>query len=296
MRKNFSGSMIAIAAMAVCATSCGGNSSNAESNGADSTIVVNAKCDGVSEVLLDSVTVLYTLQDNAGEHRMPNSLFYGVDNKDSARVEELSPSGSVASSIHCFLMEKEGKKVLFDTGIGEKAGGCLLARLDSIGVAPDDIDYLLITHFHNDHIGGMLRGDSVVFPNAEVYVPEVEYAYWAKSGEKGENAMKTMKAYGDKLHQFSFTDSTALPLGIKAMAAMGHTPGHALYMSGRLLVIADLVHGYDLQVQDMNICPAYDMNPVQAVESRKFFFGFAERKKLVMAGMHMPGNGILINK
>lgn len=296
MVKKFFSSMIVIGAMAVCATSCGGNSGNAESNVADSTIVVNAKCDGVSEVLLDSVTVLYTLQDNAGEHRMPNALFYGAGDKDSARVEELSPSGSVASSIHCFLMEKQGKKVLFDTGVGERAGGRLFARLDSIGVAPEDIDYLLITHFHNDHIGGMLRGDSVAFPNAEVYVPEVEYNYWAKCGEKGVNAIKTMAAYGDRLHQFSFTDTTALPLGIKAMAAMGHTPGHSLYMSGRLLVIADLVHGYDLQVQDMNICPAYDMNPVQAVESRKFFFGFAERKKLVMAGMHMPGNGILVNK
>lgn len=296
MVKKFFSSMVVIGAMAVGATSCGGNSGNAESNVADSTIVVNAKCDGVSEVLLDSVTVLYTLQDNAGEHRMPNALFYGAGDKDLARVEELSPSGSVASSIHCFLMEKQGKKVLFDTGVGERAGGRLLARLDSIGVAPEDIDYLLITHFHNDHIGGMLLGDSVAFPNAEVYVPEVEYDYWAKCGEKGENAIKTMAAYGDRLHQFSFTDTTALPLGIKAMAAMGHTPGHSLYMSGRLLVIADLVHGYDLQVQDMNICPAYDMNPVQAVESRKFFFGFAERKKLVMAGMHMPGNGILINK
>lgn len=288
--------MVAIASLAVSVASCGGNSGSSESDGIDSTVVVNTKCDGVSEVMIDSVTVLYTLQDNAGEHRMPNALFYGADNKDSARVEELSPSGSVASSIHCFLMEKQGKKVLFDTGVGEHAGGCLLARLDSIGVAPEDIDYLLITHFHGDHIGGMLRGDSAAFPNAEVYVPEVEYDYWSKCGESGENAIKTMAAYGDRLHQFSFTDSTALPLGIKAMAAMGHTPGHSLYMSGRLLVIADLMHGYDLQVQDMNICPVYDMNPVQAVESRKFFFGFAERKKLVMAGMHMPGNGILINK
>ena len=296
MRKKFLGSMVAIVAFAACVASCGGNSGNSESGGVDSTIVVNAKCEGVSEVMLDSVTVLYTLRDNAEELRKPNALFYGAGNEDSARVEELSPSGSVASSIHCFLMEKAGKKILFDTGVGEKAGGCLFARLDSIGVAPGEIDYVLITHFHNDHIGGMLRGDSVAFPNAEVYVPEVEYNYWAKCGKKGENAMKTMEAYGDRLHRFNFTDSAALPLGIKAMAAMGHTPGHTLYMSGRLLVAADLMHGYGLQVQDMNISPAYDMNPAQAVESRKFFFGFAERKRLVMAGMHLPGNGILINK
>ena len=96
--------------------------------------------------------------------------------------------------------------------------------------------------------------------------------------------------YGDRLHRFSYSDT--LPLGIKPMAAPGHTPGHTVYQMGRLLVVGDLMHGFDLQIQDLGICPSFDMNPEQAVESRKKYVDYARENKLVTAGMHFPGNGI----
>ena len=247
---------------------------------------------GITVMTVDSLTLI-TLQDNANESQMPNKLFYGKE--DSARVEQLSPTGSVPSSISCFLVETQGKKVLFDTGNGTKNGGCLLARLDSLDISPDEIDYLMLTHFHNDHINGMLSKDTPVFSRAEVYVPEPEYDFWVTRGDSAGNAARTMHAYADRLHRFAWTDS--LPLGIQPMAAPGHTPGHTAYRMGRLLVVGDLMHGVALQLQDLNICPAYDMDREQAVATRKKVVEYvkASDTELIVAGMHFPGNGVLPN-
>lgn len=263
------------------AVSCGNTKTNAQQEAEHTT-------DGVTVMKIDTLT-LTTIRDDEGDKRMPNSLFYGKT--DSAKVERLSPDGSVSSSISCYLVETQGKKVLFDTGNGTERGGMLLKRLDDIGVSPEDIDLLVITHFHGDHIGGMTEGGKPVFTRAEVYVPEQEYAAWLKmSNQNAKMAMDAMAAYGDRLHRFSYSDT--LPLGIKPMAAPGHTPGHTVYQMGRLLVVGDLMHGFDLQIQDFGICPSFDMNPEQAIESRKKYVDYARENKLITAGMHFPGNGI----
>lgn len=244
--------------------------------------------EGVTVQKLDSLT-LTTIRDDEGDKRMPNSLFYGE--ADSAKVDSLSPEGSVPSSISCFIVETQGKKVLFDTGNGTERGGMLLQRLDSIGVKPESIDFLVITHFHGDHIGGMTEGGKPVFTRAEVYVPEAERIYWKyMSNQNAKAAADAMAAYGDKVHCFKYTD--ALPLGIKPLAAPGHTPGHTVYQMGRLLIVGDLMHGFDLQIKDLDICPSFDMDRRKAIESRKKYIDYIRKNKLVTAGMHFPGNGV----
>ena len=61
---------------------------------------------------------------------------------------------------------------------------------------------------------------------------------------------------------------------------------------GRLLIVGDLIHGFDLQIQDLDICPDYDMNPRQAAETRKKYVEYARQNSLFVAGMHFPGNGV----
>ena len=281
MKKSKKTKIITASAAVLMAVSCGNTKTNAQQEAEHTT-------DGVTVMKIDALT-LTTIRDDEGDKRMPNSLFYVKT--DSAKVERLSPDGSVPSSISCYLVETQGKKVLFDTGNGTERGGMLLKRLDGIGIAPEDIDLLVITHFHGDHIGGMTEGGKPVFTRAEVYVPEQEYAAWLKmSNQNAKMAMDAMAAYGDRLHRFSYSDT--LPLGIKPMAAPGHTPGHTVYQMGRLLVVGDLMHGFDLQIQDLSICPSFDMNPEQAIESRKKYVGYARENKLITAGMHFPGNGI----
>ena len=281
MKKSKTTKIITASAAVLMAVSCGNTKTNAQQEAEHTT-------DGVTVMKIDTLT-LTTIRDDEGDKRMPNSLFYGKT--DSAKVERLSPDGSVSSSISCYLVETQGKKVLFDTGNGTERGGMLLKRLDDIGVSPEDIDLLVITHFHGDHIGGMTEGGKPVFTRAEVYVPEQEYAAWLKmSNQNAKMAMDAMAAYGDRLHRFSYSDT--LPLGIKPMAAPVHTPGHTVYQMGRLLVVGDLMHGFDLQIQDFGICPSFDMNPEQAIESRKKYVDYARENKLITAGMHFPGNGI----
>ena len=188
-----------------------------------------------------------------------------------------------------FLVETDGVRILFDTGMGA-SDSRLLSGLASLGVTPADIKYLYLTHFHGDHIGGMMKGDSIVFPNAEVYASKVEYDAWLKmSSDRNAQVVKTMNAYKDRLHLFEFGET--LPGNVVTMNAEGHTPGHTVYQAGKLLVIADLIHGAALQLEHPEICAAYDMDKDAAVKSRKHFLRYAKENGLTMAGMHLPPPG-----
>ena len=210
--------------------------------------------EGVTILDVGQDTKLITIRDDDGAKRMPNKLFYGEN--DSAEVERLSPEGSVESSISCYVVETQGKKILFDTGNGAARGGRLLDRMEAAGITPGDIDILMIT----------------------------------LSGGNAKAAIETMGAYGGRLHRFDYQDK--LPCGIKAMPAPGHTPGHTVYQTGKVLIVGDLMHGFDLQIQDLGICPGFDMDRKQAVESRKKYVDYARKNKLIVAGMHFPGNGV----
>lgn len=283
--------IIASAAVLLTIASCGNNATKSSADAAQTaaaTTTAQPAPEGVTTRKIDTLTLI-TLKDNDGEKRMPNKLFYGK--ADSAKVEKLSPERSVASSISCFVVETQGKRILFDAGNGAAHGGKMLERLRAAGIAPEQIDYIFVTHFHGDHIGGLAADGKPLFANAQLYVPDAEYAAWAAmSSDGGREAVETVDTYGDRLHRFAYTDT--LPLGVKAMAAPGHTPGHTVYQAGWLFIAGDLLHGFDMQMQDLDICPAYDMDPAKATESRKHFIDYIRQNKLITAGMHFPDNGV----
>lgn len=291
MRLIKTSTIIASAAILLTIASCGNNATKSSADAAQTaaaTTTAQPAPEGVTTRKIDTLTLI-TLKDNDGEKRMPNKLFYGK--ADSAKVEKLSPEGSVASSISCFVVETQGKRILFDAGNGAAHGGKMLERLRAAGIAPEQIDYIFVTHFHGDHIGGLAADGKPLFANAQLYVPDAEYAAWAAMGnDGGKEAVETVDTYGDRLHRFAYTDT--LPLGVKAMAAPGHTPGHTVYQAGRLFIAGDLLHGFDLQMQDLDICPAYDMDSAKATESRKHFIDYIRQNKLITAGMHFPDNGV----
>ena len=242
-------------------------------------------CDGLKTLQLDGVKVTW-IQDNAKERLMERTLF--ADASDEL-IDSLKLADGIPSSMSTFLVETDGVRILFDTGMGAPDSR-LLSGLASLGVTPADIKYLYLTHFHGDHIGGMMKGDSIVFPNAEVYASKVEYDAWLKmSSDRNAQVVKTMNAYKDRLHLFEFGET--LPGNVVAMNAEGHTPGHTVYQAGKLLVIADLIHGATLQLEHPEICAAYDMDKDAAVKSRKHFLRYAKENGLTMAGMHLPPPG-----
>lgn len=272
--------LVAVASIVLCACHRGGNNKTGEENRKELAF-------GVTEQTIGNVR-LVSIMDNLAEKNHPNKLFYGKENKDSILVEKLSPRGEVASAIRCFLLEKDGKRILFDAGLGNAKGGQLLARLDSAGVKPADIDFVFLTHFHGDHIGGMLQDSLPVFPRATVYAPQVEADYWMKRNDATRNLQR---AYGERLVFFSWDDP--LPLEVKAIAAIGHTPGHTAYQTGKILIAGDLMHGLGLQLEHPEICALYDQDPEQSVATRKALIDYARKNRLVMAGMHFSGNGLI---
>lgn len=273
-----------VASIALLLVGCGGGAKKQTNEEAsmDSTTMA---CDGLKTLQLDGVKVTW-IQDNAKERLMERTLF--ADASDEL-IDSLKLADGIPSSMSTFLVETDGDRILFDTGMGAPDSR-LLSGLASLGVTPADIKYLYLTHFHGDHIGGMMKGDSIVFPNAEVYASKVEYDAWLKMpSDRNAQVVKTMNAYKDRLHLFEFGET--LPGNVVTMNAEGHTPGHTVYQAGKLLVIADLIHGAALQLEHPEICASYDMDKDAAVKSRKHFLRYAKENGLTMAGMHLPPPG-----
>lgn len=230
------------------------------------------------------------IQDNQGEKLNPRSLF--SDASDSLFASLNLPDG-IPASVSVFLLQVDGKNILFDAGLGA-FGGQMLDRLAALDVTPDKIDLIYLTHFHVDHIAGMIAKDSAgkdvkVFNNATVYAGKVEYDAWMNDIPKNDLQKAVMGMYKDKLHLFAFGDS--LPHGVLALDAVGHTPGHTAFQISNLLMIGDLMHGYALQKDHPEINSNYDMDKEKSIESRKRLMQYARDNKLTMAGMHLPPPG-----
>ncbi|UVL08112.1 MBL fold metallo-hydrolase [Pseudomonas rhodesiae] len=145
------------------------------------------------------------------------------------------------SSIHinCYLVRGRGRTILIDAGAGgfKQWGGKLKANLALAGVQPADIDTILLTHAHPDHVGGLLDSSGeAAFPDAELVVHQREVSFWKDDGnlsrasERARGnflfARKVFDQYREKTR--TFTDNEVLP-GISAMPLLGHTAGHCGY-------------------------------------------------------------------
>ena len=248
--------------------------------------------EGTKNIALANGAVVTWIQDNEGKKFMPRELF--SDASDSL-YESLNMPAGLPASVSTFLVKTDGKYILFDAGLGAW-GGQLLKRLDALKVNPDSIGLVYLTHFHADHIAGLVKSGSAgkmekVFKNAAVYAGKVEYDAWMNDIPKNDLQKNIMALYKDSLHLFVFGDR--LPHGVLAMDAVGHTPGHTVFQISNLLVIGDLMHGYALQKFHPEISSNYDMDKVKSAESRKRIMQYVRDNKLLMAGMHLPPPGFV---
>ena len=184
--------------------------------------------EGTKTVTLANGASVTWIQDNEGKKLMPRELF--SDASDSLYASLNMPAG-IPASVSTFLVKVNGKFILFDAGLGAW-GGQLAKRLDALNVNPDSIGLVYLTHFHADHIAGLVKSGSAgkmekVFKNASVYAGKVEYDAWMDDIPKNDLQKNIMALYKDSLHLFAFGDS--LPHGVFAMDAVGHTPGHAAF-------------------------------------------------------------------
>lgn len=249
-----------------------------------------AQIEGTKTITLSNGATVTWIQDNEDEKLNPRSLF--SDASDSLYNSLNMPDG-IPASVSTFLVKVDGKYILFDAGLGA-FGGQLMNRLAALGVNPDSIGLVYLTHFHVDHISGLVAkddagNDTKVFKNAAVYAGKVEYDAWMNDIPKNDLQKNIMALYKDSLHLFAFGDT--LPHGIVAMDAVGHTPGHTAFQLANLLIVGDLMHGYALQKDHPEINSNYDMDKPKSAESRKRILQYASDNKLLMAGMHLPPPG-----
>lgn len=215
----------------------------------------------------------------------PTKLF---KNFTDELIQQYKAENGLETSLSVFLLETEGKKALFDTGLNEKESTGIPDRLKELKISPDEIDYIFITHFHPDHIGGLItKDDKIFFANAKIYVSKDEYDSWINQSDTEKNALpkKIMKICEKNVVQFDFEET--LPLGVKPIKASGHTKGHTVFQKGDFIVIGDLIHGQDAQWEHPEIIPAIEENEQESIESRKTILKYAKDNKLFVAGMHL---------
>jgi glyoxylase-like metal-dependent hydrolase (beta-lactamase superfamily II) len=175
--------------------------------------------------------------------------------------------------------------VLFDTGLNPDA---ITGALAAAGYTPDQVDVVVITHMHGDHIGGLMGEGGETFPNARYVTASTEYDHWAAAGNEGFDGK--MRPLAEKTKMIG--DGASVSSGITAMSAPGHTPGHTAYMvesGGKSLVIAaDFANHYvwSLGYPDWEV--KFDMDKAQAAATRRKVLDMLAADKIPFIGYHMP--------
>jgi glyoxylase-like metal-dependent hydrolase (beta-lactamase superfamily II) len=204
-----------------------------------------------------------------------------------------------------FLVVAGNRRILMDTGLGEWGGpttGKLLENLRAAGFQAGDIDTVLITHFHGDHINGLRnKAGEFVFSKAKVMVPSVEHGFWmddakmaaAPAGMKGafDNVRRTFAQMpADMLQRFE-PGTEVLP-GIKSVAAFGHTPGHTLFevASGgqTFTFVGDLTNVPALFARNPDWAVSFDMDAEAARKVRREVFQRITASGSMLGGFHFP--------
>jgi glyoxylase-like metal-dependent hydrolase (beta-lactamase superfamily II) len=209
-------------------------------------------------------------------------------------LQKYLPDRTFQSEVNAFLIRTPDKNILIDAGLGRN----LLDNLQSLDVSPGQINIILLTHMHGDHIGGLLRDGKPVFPNAEMYLSQPEYDHWSKSENK--QALNVLSAYKNKLKLFIPEElgskKANLFAGFQGIADYGHTPGHTAYLiesgSARLLIWGDLAHVMAVQMPHPEIAVTYDSNPKQAIEYRRKILKYVVKNNIPVAGMHIVSPAI----
>ncbi|MCL2806457.1 MAG: MBL fold metallo-hydrolase [Treponema sp.] len=217
---------------------------------------------------------------------------------DEAILEKYIPEDGFKHTANAFLIKANGQNIMIDTGTG--AGGILVEKIKKIGVEPEDINAVFITHLHGDHFGGLQRDGEAVYPNATIYLSERELQHFTVTNPNPA-AVAALAPYDSQIETFepaalNAEEKPALLPGIIPIAAFGHTPGHTLFQiengNDKLLIIADLLHVALVQFAVPEISATFDIDPVTAAVVRREVLSYAAENKIPLGGMHIVYPGI----
>ena len=202
------------------------------------------------------------------------------------------------------------KLVLIDTGNGEAAhtsskglNGQLLTNMRSAGIDPASIDTVIISHYHGDHVNGLLKADnSLAFPNAEILVPAPEHAFWMDDGEMSRAPKGRMEGLfknnrrvfsGEVMkHLRTYAWGKEVVPGITAVGTPGHSAAHTSHVvsSGdkSVFVQADVTHMPYLFARNPGWHAMYDQVPEQAEATRRKVYDMLSAERMMVQGFHYP--------
>ena len=207
-------------------------------------------------------------------------------------------------TFNALAVKTHDKLVLIDTGLGEfgpPSTGQLLGNLTAAGYKVEDVTTIIISHFHADHILGLIRKDGqLTFPNADIFVPEKEWDFWmddAKMEAAPEAARenfglcrKVFGALAGKVRRYA-GDSEILS-GFTAVRANGHTPGmSAIRISSggeTMMFVADITNNPLVFIRHPDWIAAFDMDPVETIATRKRILDLAAAEKMRVSFYHAP--------
>jgi glyoxylase-like metal-dependent hydrolase (beta-lactamase superfamily II) len=251
-----------------------------------------------------------SINDGARSFPMPDTFVTNVPKAEALAAAEAAymPPGKVTVPFNPQLINTGGKLVLIDTGNGvanlepsKGAVGRTLQNLAAAGVDANSINVVLLSHLHPDHTNGIRAQDgSIAFPNAEIMVPEKDWAFWtsddnaakAQSSEMMKNyfanVKKTFAGIESKVTKYDW-GKEVVP-GITSVEAPGHTPGHTAFViasgDSRILVQSDVTNIPEFFLRNPDWHVAYDVDPELAQTTRHKFYDMAAAEKALVVGFH----------
>jgi glyoxylase-like metal-dependent hydrolase (beta-lactamase superfamily II) len=251
------------------------------------------------------------VSDGARAIPLPATFVRNVSNAEVLAAAEAAymPKGSIVAPFNPMVVNTGAKLVLIDTGYGPGIGptvGLLPATLAAAGIDPKAIDIVLISHMHGDHILGLKTPDgALAFPNAEIKVPSVDWAFWMNDdniSKAPEGFAKTSFGFNrkvfsnlaDKVTRYEWGREVAP--GIMAVETSGHTPGHTSFViasgSGQLFFQGDVTNVPELFLRNPDWQVMFDHEPDKAVQTRRRIFDMAAADRLLVSGYHFPFPGL----
>jgi len=257
-------------------------------------------------------TEITVVTDGANRFPIPDN-FVGNASKEqvnAALVAAFMEPGFFTGPYNPIVVNTGTKLALIDTGTSEAtlgpskgATGQLLTNLAAAGIDAKAIDTVIISHFHGDHINGLLKADkSLAFPNAEILVPAPEHQYYMDDGNmsrapegriKGvfNNVRRVMQGEVLKRVRTYEMNKDVIP-GVLAVPTPGHTPGHTSHVvssgNSKVYVQADVTHAPFLFVRNPGWHPYYDQDPIMAEATRRKVYDMLSAEKMLVQGFHYP--------